>query len=149
MSRATSIAMATQLDRVNRRTPERRAAELELDNARLEHRLELARQRIEQLEAEVTGLRAALSDQAAAFLPSPARAAHFQRPLLDAEARPASTLLYSGRPATTVAQIAAHYGVHPSTITRQLQSGKLAGAQLPGSNRWIVYLDRKIGPFRR
>lgn len=148
MSRATSRAMVAQLDRVNRRTPERRAAELEMENARLQHRLELARQRIEQLEAEVAGLRAALSDQAAAFLPSPVRAAHFQRPLLDDE-RPATTLMYAGRPATTVARIAAHYGVHPSTITRHLQAGKIAGAQLPGSNRWIVFLDRKIGPFRR
>ncbi|MFA7386059.1 MAG: hypothetical protein WCZ87_00205 [Thiohalobacteraceae bacterium] len=148
MSRATSIAMATQLDRVNRRQPEQRAVDLEMANARLTHRLELARERITQLEAEVAGLRATLSDQAAAFLPSPSRAARFQRPLLDDE-RPTTTLMYAGRPATTVARIAQHYAVHPSTVTRHLQSGKIAGEQLPGSNRWIVYLDRKIGPFRR
>ena len=133
-TRAIHAAMATQLDRVNgSTTAAQRIAELEQANTRLQQRLALAQQRVRQLEAQLTTQH---SDADSALAVS----------LGDA---PRATLTYKNRPATTPQRVAAHCGVHASTITRRLNAGTIDGAQLPGSNRGVVYLDRPIGPFRR
>ena len=127
-------AMATQVDRANGQSnTEQRIAELEQANARLQHRLDLAQQRVRALEAQLATHRPA-ADPA---------------PTTPLDGSPNATLTYKDRPATTPQRVAAHYDVHVSTITRRLNAGKLAGEQLPGSNRWVVYLDQPIGPFRR
>lgn len=61
--------------------------------------------------------------------------------------KPRATLTHEGRPAATARHVAEFYGVSHSTITRQLDSGKLAGIKY-GSTRWYVYLDQPIGPFK-
>lgn len=127
-------AMAAQLDRVNGGgTQAQRLASLEAENAKLRMLLEKARQRIVTLEAQTT------PDDEQPALPG-------------SEDQPPPTLAYKGRPATTIQRAAQHYGVHASTIYRRLLPGsrnRLAGEQLPGSNRWIVYLDQPFGSFRR
>ncbi len=119
-------AMAAQLDRVNRQSAEQRIAELEAENARLRDLLQIARDRIAALQA---------GEQE-------------QLPLSDT-LRPSPTMLYKGRPATTVQNVAQFCGVHGSTIFRRLQQGQIAGEQLPGSNRWIVYLDQNFERRKR
>lgn len=127
-------AMATQVDRVNGQSnTAQRIAELEQANARLQHRLTLAQQRVRALEAQLAAEQPVAEAGDGDALDSTLRA----------------TLTYKGRPATTPQRVAAHYGVHPSSITRRLNARKLDGEQLPGSNRWIVYLDQPIGPFRK
>jgi Tfp pilus assembly protein FimV len=128
-------AMATQLDRVNAANAHERITELEQDVARLQSLLQTARERIAKQNAELETLRAAAAPQ-----PVP-QAKH--------KDRPAPNLTYKGRAATTAMQAAAYYGVHLSTVIRRLQNGKIAGEQLPGSNRWIVFLDCPIPAFQK
>lgn len=125
LNRQVTRAMSAQLDRVNAQRAQERIAELEREVERLQNLLQLAHTRIRDLEAQ-------------------------QNPTLDPDItdRPAPSMAYHGRAATTPQKAAEFYGVHISTIIRRLQSGKIAGEQMPGTNRWIVFLDKPIGSFR-
>lgn len=124
-------AMATQLDRVNGQNARIRIAELEQEIEHVRDLLRLARERLKEKDAEIEALKDAI--------------APIQQSL---PGSPESTLVYQGRAATTPQKAAEWHGVHVCTIIRRLQSGKIAGEQLPGSNRWIVYLDQPMAPFR-
>ncbi len=125
LNRKITRAMTDQLDRVNAERTQDQIADLERQLERTQELLRIARERVRELEAA-------------------------QNPALapDVTDRPAPSMAYHGRAATTPQKAAEFYGVHISTIIRRLQSGKIAGEQMRDSNRWIVYLDKPIGSFR-
>lgn len=135
LQRKIHSSMAAQLDRVNADNAQRRVEELEQaladrdrQIARLQNKLQSAADKISRLEAQLTP-----ADDAGD----------------DSGLRPTMTIF--GRPATTIQHVALHYGVHVSTVFRRLQPGnkqRIAGGQLPGTNRWYVFLDQPIGSFR-
>lgn len=133
-------SMAIQLDRANIDNARREIEDKQREIERLESLLKIAREKVQKLEGEKEILRLQL--ESASHIKQQLTAS---RPLaLPGLPAPASTLNYKARPASTPKQIAARYGVHISTVIRRLQKGKLAGEQLPGSNRWIVYTDQPI-----
>jgi TolA-binding protein len=131
-------AMATQLDRVNAANASQRVAELEQEIARLQSSLQTAREIIERQNKFIENLQQPAD-------PAPAK----PLPMAQVAGRPAPNLIYKGRAATTAKRASDYYNVSPSTVIRRLQSGKMAGEQLPDSNRWIVYLDCDIPRFQK
>jgi CRP-like cAMP-binding protein len=130
-------AMANQLDRVNAANASQRIADLEQEVAHLQELLQIARRQIAEKDARIAELEAAAKAPVQMPLPAPFKG------------RPAPNLVYKGRAATTAQRAADYYGVSLSTITRRLHAGKIAGEQLPGSNRWIVFLDCEISTFQK